>query len=91
MALLTFRVLVWATFLAALVPYCFAFQYNRTRYGDVHVSDEQDIYSAEAAAEINPDKSEEGEVGQDPLVTISQYQLTSWITGPRRHRRTRWR
>lgn len=88
---LTFRVLVWVALLAVLVPYCSAFQYNQTRDGNAHVSDEQDIYAAKADAKIKHGKSEEGEVGQDPLAATSQYQLTSWTTGPRRHRSTRWR
>lgn len=90
-ATLTFRALVWVALLAVLVPYCSAFRYNQSRYGDVHASNEQDIYSAESEAMIKHDKSEEGEVGQDPLAATSQYQLTSWTTGPRRHRSTRWR
>ena len=75
--ILTFRALVWAALLAVLVPYCSAFRYSQSRYGDVHMSDEQDIYSAEAEAMIKNDESEEGEVGQDPLAAMSQYQLTS--------------
>jgi len=90
-ATLKFRALVWAALLAVLVPYCSAFGYNQTRYGDVHVSDEQDIYAAESEAMIKQNKSEEGEVGQGPLAATSQYQLTSWTTGSRRHRSTRWR
>ncbi|OJJ89319.1 uncharacterized protein ASPGLDRAFT_62845 [Aspergillus glaucus CBS 516.65] len=60
-ATLTFRALVWAALLAFLVPYCSAFRYSQSRYGDVSASDEQDIYSAEAEAMIKHDKSEEGE------------------------------
>lgn len=88
---LAFRVLVWAALLAVLMPYCSAFRYNQSRYGEVHVSNEQDIYAAEAEAMTKHDKSEEGEVGPDPLAATSQDQLTGWTTGPRRHRSTRWR
>lgn len=58
----TFRALLWAAFLAVLVPYCSGFRYNQSRHGDVDPSDEQDIYSAEAEAMIKHDKHEEGEV-----------------------------
>jgi hypothetical protein len=68
------RALVWAAVLfAALVPYCSAFRYNQSRYGDVHAWAEQDIYSAEAEAMIKPNETEEGEVGQDPLAATSQH------------------
>jgi len=70
-ATLTFRALVLAALLAVLVPYCSAFRYNQSRHGDVHVSDEQDIYAAEAEAMMKHDESEEGEVGQDPLTATS--------------------
>ncbi|CAI7629311.1 unnamed protein product [Penicillium pancosmium] len=54
---LKFRALIWAALLSALVPYCFAFQYSKSDDGTVHVSDEQDIYSAEAAAMVDEDDS----------------------------------
>ena len=58
----TLRVLLWAAFLAVLVPYCSAFRYNQSRHGDVDPSEKQDIYSAEAEAMIAGDKKEAGEV-----------------------------
>lgn len=69
---LSLRALVWTTLLTLLVPYCSAFRYSKSKDGSVHVSAEQDIYSAEAAKMIKGDDSEEGEVGHDPLVATSK-------------------
>lgn len=72
-AALTFRMLAWAALWAILVPYCSAFRYSKADDGVVHPSAEQDIYSAEAEVMIENDKSEEGEVGHNPLAAASHY------------------
>ncbi|KAJ5782391.1 hypothetical protein N7457_004165 [Penicillium paradoxum] len=60
-ATLTLRALVLAALLLVLVPCCSAFRFDKSRHEDVHASDHQDIYSAEADIMIKHDKSEEGE------------------------------
>lgn len=82
MAALSFRALFLAALLALLVPYCSAFRYSKSEYGSVEMSEEQDIYSAEAGVMVEDDKSEAGEVGPG-LTAISQDQLMIWTTGPR--------
>lgn len=67
-----FRALIWAALLSALVPYCFAFQYSKSDDGPVDVSDEQDIYSAEAAAMVEGDDSGQNAVSPNQLVTTSE-------------------
>ncbi|KAJ5280344.1 hypothetical protein N7478_005716 [Penicillium angulare] len=62
---LSSRALLWATILAVLAPYCFAFSYNAAEYGEVQVTDNRDIYSGEQAAMIDGDESEEGEAHGD--------------------------
>lgn len=73
MAALTFRALFLAALLAFLVPYCSAFRYSKTKYGPVEMSDEQDIYSAEAGVMVEHDKKEDGEVGPVPVATVLLY------------------
>ncbi|KAJ5139201.1 uncharacterized protein N7515_004049 [Penicillium bovifimosum] len=60
-ATLATRALLWAAVLAVLIPYCLAFRYSKSEYGVRNATDKQDIYSAEADAMIQHDKSEEGE------------------------------
>ena len=61
---LALRSLIWTALLSVLVPLSLAsdFQYNQTEYGVVNVTAEQDIYAAEAAAMLDSDSDEEGEV-----------------------------
>lgn len=70
---LKFRAMIWAALLSALVPYCFAFQYSKSADGTVHVSDEQDIYSAEAAAMVEEDDSGQNAVGPTQSTATSEY------------------
>ncbi|KAJ5763922.1 hypothetical protein N7533_002603 [Penicillium manginii] len=70
---LTSRALIWVALLSVLAPYCFAFQYSKSDDGAVSVSDEQDIYSAEAAAMVEDDDSGQNAVGRDQLTATSEY------------------
>ncbi|KAJ6021968.1 hypothetical protein N7540_007472 [Penicillium herquei] len=62
---LTTRALVRTAFLAGLLPYCLAFRYDQSRYGSVKVTYEQDLFSAEGAAMLQPGQTEEGEAHGD--------------------------
>lgn len=87
------QALAWGTLLAVLIPHCSAssLYYNETRYGVVHASAAQDIYSAEYDDMLEHGESEEGEVLESPLATNSEYRLTISSTGSWKDRRARGR
>ena len=90
---LTSRALACGALLAVLIPHCSAssLYYNDTRYGVVHASATQDIYSAEYDAMLEHGESEEGEVFDNPMATNRKCRLTASSTGSWKNRRARRR